>query len=213
MPDQNKSNGEASPFEIITPGKSKKATSRGLIITLAVVLFLVLSIVAGVLLVRQQQDIREKAAQIKTCPQIEACPDPQDPKTLRNCTPPEIGNNPTDSLCTASFKGRIESCGGRQYCCQGQVWVLDMSACASATATATAAATATGTAAATSTATGKATSTAKSTATAASTKTSSPTAAPATTAQPIPSTGTGWPTYAGIGIGVVVIIASILLAL
>lgn len=50
-----------SPFEIITTSNSKKAGSRGLIIALVVVLFLIAGVVTGVILVRQNQDISEEA--------------------------------------------------------------------------------------------------------------------------------------------------------
>lgn len=58
MPPKN----EPSPFEIVTPGKSKKSGGKGIIIAVAVVIFLILSVIAGVLLVRQRQSIQEKAA-------------------------------------------------------------------------------------------------------------------------------------------------------
>lgn len=49
-----------SPFNIVTSSKPKKG-SKGLIVAVIVVVFLILSVVAGVLLVRQRQNIQEKA--------------------------------------------------------------------------------------------------------------------------------------------------------
>ena len=66
MPTQNQDQQKTqSPFEIITPTKSKKIGKKGLIIALVVVLFLALGIFAGVMLVKQRQEIREKAAEIQ----------------------------------------------------------------------------------------------------------------------------------------------------
>lgn len=61
MPGANNSNQQGSPFEIVTSAKSKKSGKKGLIIALLIVVFLALSVVAGVILVRQRQQIAEKA--------------------------------------------------------------------------------------------------------------------------------------------------------
>ncbi|MCC6711218.1 MAG: hypothetical protein IT416_02585, partial [Candidatus Pacebacteria bacterium] len=52
---------------------------------------------------------------------------------LRNCTPPESDGSSQDSTC--NVKGRVESCGGREYCCPspGGVWTTNMTACATPT--------------------------------------------------------------------------------
>lgn len=62
------------------------------------------------------------------CPGAEACP-ASDGYTLRNCTPPEADGTPQESLC--SWKGRIESCGGQQYCCPGvgAAWTTNLVLC------------------------------------------------------------------------------------
>lgn len=203
-----------SPFEITTSGKPKKSSMKGIIISLVVVLFLALGVFVGVLLVRQQQDIREKADQAQ-CPAAQACPHPDQPELLSDCS--EGGVDPNDSLCNA--RGRVGTCGGASYCCPGpnQAWTRNMAACPSSTAspTATATGTATATATSTSTATATATGTAKGTAspTASPTKSSTAKATTTPTKQPIPETGTGWATYASAGLGVLVIIGALLLAL
>lgn len=258
MPSQDKS-AQSSPFEIITPGKSKKVGKTGIIIGITIVVFLVLSVVAGVLLVRQQQNIQEKAA-ITLCPGIEACPVPGQPNLLKSCHPVETDGSATESLCDRV--GRVETCGvaNTQYCCPkvGGSWTTNMSACAaSPTPTATASPTPTPTPTGTSTATPTPTATATgslsscngtcgsntncqsgfycysghcrnplcasdsacSCASATITPTPTATTAPVgtqsaqTTSLPIPVTGTDWPTYAGVGMGIMAILVSILLAL
>lgn len=151
MPFQNNP-AQPSPFEITTSGKSKKVGKTGIIVGVSIVVFLILSVVAGVLLVRQQQTISEKAQ--VSC--VEQCPGSD--KVLRNCTPPDSDGTPAESNCNSA--GRVEPCGGRQFCCPvaGGNWTTNMSACATptptATATATAAATGTATATPTPTPTG-----------------------------------------------------------
>lgn len=262
MPSQDKST-QSSPFEIITPGKSKKVGKTGIIIGITIVVFLALSVVAGVLLVRQQQNIQEKATSTK-CPGAEACPAPGQPNLLLSCHPAEPNGGITNSLCT--YAGRVETCGVNytKYCCPsvGGSWTTNMSACAtSPTPTATVAPTITPTP--TPTPTGTLIGTPTPTATATSSKSScngtcgsntncqsglycysgycrnplcasdvacscaSATITPTpttttvpvgtqsaqTTPLPIPVTGTDWPTYAGVGMGIMAILVSILLAL
>ncbi len=200
--------GQPSPFEIVTSSKTKKG-NKGLVVGILIVVFLILSVVAGVLLVRQNQEVREKAA-ANECPAAEACPYGQDPTLLRNCTPPEADNSPSESVCSTA--GRIESCGGVQYCCPspGAAWTPNLSLCPTATATATA------------TASPEATiealveqATAEPTESPTPTGTAVATLAPVGTSTPlaIPVTGTSWPTILGAGVGILVIIASILIAL
>lgn len=133
---------QPSPFEIVTPGKSKKVGKTGIIIGVSIVVFLILSVVAGVLLVRQQQTIQEKAASCS-----EACPVSSNKNLLRSCHPVDTDGTPTESLCNSA--GRIETCGPNytKYCCPkaGGAWTTDMTACTKATATPTATATATAT--------------------------------------------------------------------
>ena len=57
----------------------------------------------------------------------EQCPGPDG--ILYNCTPPEADGTSEDSICNAA--GRVESCGGSEYCCPeaGGAWTTDMTAC------------------------------------------------------------------------------------
>jgi hypothetical protein len=85
-----------------------------------VVLMVVLPI--AMYLTQQKNDNRNLAA---SC--AEACPVPGG--ELRNCTPPEPDGSAATSLCNE--KGRIEPCGGQQFCCPapGGQWTTNMSAC------------------------------------------------------------------------------------
>jgi hypothetical protein len=156
MPSDNKSP-QTSPFEIITTGKSKKVGKTGIIVGVSIAVFLILSVVAGVLLVRQQQNVQEKASTICT----EACPRSGRPDLLSDCHPPQTDGSPDDKLC--NLAGRVDTCGAAQtkYCCPsaGGAWTTNMSACATPTPTATATATATATGTGTATPTATATST------------------------------------------------------
>ncbi len=243
MPFQDKP-AQPSPFEITTSGKSKKVGKTGIIVGVSIVVFLILSVVAGVLLVRQQQTIQEKAA---------SCNEVCGGTNLKSCHPADSDGTESESLCNAA--GRVETCGAAytKYCCPaaGGTWTTDMSACAAPTPTATATSTATATPTPTPTATatgsgnscngscgsnsncqsglycysghcrnplcasdtacgcGSATATPTPTATVAG----SATATTQATSRPIPVTGTSWTTIAGVGIGVMAIVASLLLAL
>jgi hypothetical protein len=205
-----------SPFEIVTSGKPKRG-SKGIIIGAIITVFLLLSVVAGVLLVRQQQNIQEKAASTQ-CPGAEQCPNSANPNLLQSCHPADTDGTTSDSLCNTA--GRIETCGAAstQYCCPsvGAAWTTDMTACnvlASPTATATPIATATPTA--TPTPTPTATANLFGTPTPSPSSSALPTLAPTvqTTPLPVPVTGVDWPTVAGVGVGAGAIILSILIAL
>jgi hypothetical protein len=245
MPFQDKP-AQPSPFEITTSGKSKKVGKTGIIIGVSIVVFLILSVVAGVLLVRQQQNLQEKAA---TCNEV--CSG----TNLKSCHPADSDGTEDESLCNSA--GRVQTCGVSytKYCCPvaGGTWTTNMSACATPTPTATATSTATATATPTPTPTATATGTGNScnktcgsnsncqsglycysgycrnplcasdstcgcgsatpTATATATGSTTTTTTTQTTPLPIPVTGTSWTTIAGIGVGIVAILASLLLAL
>lgn len=197
------------------------------------IVVLAIGVIAGIILVRQQQNISEKASGNCDNPNsIVQCP--RSDGALVSCHPPDDNGNAQISLCNSA--GRVEVCGGRNYCCPsaGGSWTSNMDACAVATATATATPTATPTATATATATSTSTatptatptatttskvtatatstSTSKSTATATSTsKTSTPTSSPTTA--PIPVTGIEWPTMLGAGFGIIMVLVSLGLAL
>lgn len=76
------------------------------------------------------------------------CPDSREPTLLHSCTPSADGTY--ESLC--NLAGRVETCGGSQYCCPspGATWTTNMSGCPQTTispsATATVAPSATPTA-------------------------------------------------------------------
>lgn len=199
--------GASSAFEIVTPSKSKKTSSKSIIIILLVFVFLAGAIFLGVTLVRQNQNIAEKAV-VSQCMEAQECPT-SDGTLLRNCVPPEGDNSPAESICSAANANRIESCGGTSYCCNGSAWTTSMTACAVATATATATASPTATPEETIEPLVSQSPTPTGTATATASATPKGTSTPV----PIPATGTGWPTYLGAGVGIIVIIASILLAI
>jgi|GEM_PF-2820466 len=145
MPPQSNQN-QASPFEIVTSSKAKKKGNRGLIVTILIVVFLILSIVAGVLLVRQQQNIAEKASPSNLCPGAEACPLSSDKTHLWDCHPAEVDGTVNDHICNVA--GYVATCGAAhtQYCCPavGANWTTNLAVCnslasqsASPTATAT----------------------------------------------------------------------------
>lgn len=204
------------------------------------VVVLALSVVAGIALVRQNQNINEKAACVAKCPNSGG--------QLVNCS----GTADTDgevSLCNSA--GRVEVCGqnastSRQYCCPqaGGAWSTNLTLCAvsatatptataiatatatattaptsepTATATATAVATSTGNATVkptpTKTATSKATATVKATATATVTSTTAGIVTPVATDVPVPVTGASLPTILGTGFGILMVLISLGLAL
>jgi len=162
------------------------------------VVVLSLGVIAGILLVRQQQNISEKA---DTC--VEQCPGSDG--VLRNCHPPESDGTSVDSNCDTSRS--VKFCGSSNFCCPsaGGTWTTNMSACTVATRTATA----------TSTSTATATSTGSKTATPSSTTkaTSTPKASATATSAPIPVTGIEWPTILGAGFGIIMVLVSLGLAL
>ena len=187
-------------FEIVTSKKSGKLSKKGLIIGSVVMVFLALSIIAGVLLVRQQQNVQEKAAAVNLCPAAEACPVAGQSTMLMSCISPNVDETPQQISCSSiSNVGVITSCGSNQYCCPslGASWTTDVSLCATPSPTPTLTPIPTTSGSATST----------------STATSSATPKVQKSSLPIPVTGTNWPTVVGAGVGVVVIIGSILLVL
>jgi len=129
MPSSDKT-AQGSPFEIITTGKSKKVGKTGIIVGISIVLFLALSVIAGVLLVKQQQTATPQAAGSQ-CPAAEACPNSTQPNLLQSCHPADGDGTTVDSLCNQA--GRVETCGPAttKYCCPsaGGSWTTNMSAC------------------------------------------------------------------------------------
>lgn len=109
----------------------KTKNSRTLYVVLGGVAFLLLSLFVGLILVKQPQNIAEKAA-YPACPGGEQCPMVGYPNHLLSCHPAD-GTSPNDNLCNE--KGRIETCGVNftKYCCPsvGGSWTTNMSACPS----------------------------------------------------------------------------------
>lgn len=60
---------------------------------------------------------------------VEACPNSSQKSLLQNCTPADSDGTSKDSICNKV--GRVESCGGKNYCCPaiGAAWTSDMSKC------------------------------------------------------------------------------------
>ena len=108
----------------VTPNQDNK--SRYLIIGGIILAILAIGGLASLFLVQQPQDTRQQAAQC-----VEQCPG--NDGILRSCTPPEADGSSNDSICSA--RGRVESCGGVDYCCPapGGTWTTNMTACATPT--------------------------------------------------------------------------------
>jgi hypothetical protein len=160
-----------SDIKIVGLSSSKSGGKMNWKIISAIVGIIVLSIgiIAGIILVRQNQNINEEASCSAECPGNDG--------VLRSCVG-TTGNDTNDSVCNASLTGRVEVCGqnnstARQFCCSGGSWNTNLAGCArTSTPTATAIATATTTSAPTIRASSTATSTATIRATATSTSTS-----------------------------------------
>ena len=201
MPDQNPT---VTPFETVTTKKAGKISTKTVVISISIVVFLVLSVVAGVLLVRQQQNVQEKAA-ASLCPGAAACPVAGQPSLLRNCNPGNADGTPTEVSCSnIGSVGQISLCGTQQFCCPslGASWTQDLTLCTVATTTPTPTLAAFVTSAIP-------------TATPSAMLTATPSATPKASATPraIPVTGTDWPTIVGAGVGGAAIIGAILLAI
>lgn len=196
-------NNNQANFSVVTTSKSGKNSKTGLIVGALAVVFLGVSVAVGVYLVKQQQDIREKAAAALVCPAAEACPVAGQTSLLRSCYSATSGDAPQEISCsTIANVGTTAICGSTKYCCPslGAAWTTNLTACTSPTPTPTVEATAS--------ATPNASATATASATPKTTKSATPSATPV-----IPVTGTNWPTFVGAGVGALIIIGSILLVL
>lgn len=177
--------------------KGGRKPSLKIILAIIGIVVLTLGIVAGIILVREQQNVSENAQQV--C--IEECPGVDG--VLRNCHPPAEDGTPQESVCSSG--GLIVFCGTRNYCCPsaGAAWSSNLTLCA------TAAPTTTSTAIGTSTPTGSGSPRATSTATSLGSVT--PRASATGTSFPVPETGASWQTIMGAGVGIIVVLTSLFL--
>lgn len=196
--------------EVRVVGLSNNKKSGGkpnlkIILAIIGIVVLTLGIVAGIILVREQQNISEDAQVVcnNECPGVDG--------VLRNCNPPADDGTPQETVCSSA--GLIAFCGTRNYCCPsaGAAWSSNLTLCATAAPTITASptVTATSTAIGTSTPIGSGSPTA--TATSISLGSVTPTASASGTVFPVPETGMSWPTIMGAGVGIIVVLTSLFL--
>jgi hypothetical protein len=110
-----------------TPKNKGKANWK-IISAIIGIIVLSIGVIAGILLVRQQQDIREQASgNCDNAQSVVQCP--RSDGALVSCNPPDSNGNAQISLCNVA--GRSEICGGENYCCPtaGGAWTKDMTAC------------------------------------------------------------------------------------
>lgn len=136
----------------LSSNKSKGKTNWKIIGAIIGIIVLAIGVVAGIILVKQQQNISEKASELMcTNPLAEQCPGVDG--VLRNCHPPENSGGPTESRCDTA--NRVEFCGSKCFACpavNGEWREVNISLCGP-TATPTSVATATSLATATTVAT------------------------------------------------------------
>lgn len=195
-------------FNVVATTKTSKGGKKGLIIGGVAVLFLAVSVVFGVILVKQQQDLREKAQEALSCPGAEACPVAGTPSLLKSCYSVTSGDVPTEVSCsTIANVGTVTYCGSTQYCCPslGASWSADLTLCTNPTTTPALTPTLNSA--------DETTPSATPTATATATPTITPESTATATAAPIPVTGTNWPTIVGAGVGILIIVGSVLLVI
>lgn len=109
-----------------SPAPQENKNTRYFIIGGIILAILAIGGLASLFLVQEPQEIRQQAAQC-----VEQCPG--NDGVLRNCTPPEDDGSAAESIC--NVKGRVEACGGKNYCCPapGGTWTTNMTACATPT--------------------------------------------------------------------------------
>jgi len=198
-----------------SPKKTGNINSK-VIGAIVAIIVLALGVIAGIFLVRQQQDIREKASEC-----VEQCPGPNG--ALMNCHPPDTDGGAVESLC--NLAGKVEFCGTRNYCCPsvGGQWTADLTKCAqkkitSVTASPSAISSPSGTPKGFDSLSGDLPSASPiQTASPLTTKSPLPTAratiSATATSFPIPETGINLPTTVGVGVGVILVLISMSLAL
>jgi len=206
-----------SPITTTGSGPNKALTTKTLIvICLTIVLAGVATATAIKLFQNKQTGVTPNAPESKPLACVEECP--SDDGILRDCHPPAANGDPAEKICDS--QGKVEICGGLNFCCPGPSgsWTTDLSACTSPTPTATPSATPTITP--TPTTSGSITPSPATTPTSSANLSPSPTTPPSelpstqTSGMPtnqLPETGVGLPTVFGILLGVFTIIVSVAL--
>jgi len=118
-------NGDNSNADDGSNKKPKKKSNWKMALGAIILLLVILGTVTGFYLTQQSQDLRQQASEdINECPLAEACPH-------SNGTLIECDSNNVMDISECNSKGRIESCGGNEYCCPtaGGTWTTDMTAC------------------------------------------------------------------------------------
>lgn len=161
--------------------KKKRYKIAGVILAV-----LIIGVSVALYFIKSNQDNRKEAA---SC--TEQCPG--NDGVLRNCHPPDSDGSSNDSTC--GWAGRIEPCGGKNYCCPkaGGTWTTTMTACTTPSPTPSLTATPSATLTPSITATPSATVTVSPTATATPLPTATATPIPTATTTPTP-TATATPT-------------------
>ena len=191
----------ATQQPIVTSGDSKKPGNiKTIAIVIATIILAGVAIFTAVRLYQLRQEAVAPTAPESEpealAPCVEQCPDSEG--ILRNCTPPEGDGTSEDSVCYDAVKGRIESCGGVDFCCSytSVTWTRNMAACQT-------------TAAPTTTPTDEPTSTPTSTST--STGTSTPTSTATATPDTLLDAGVSFPTILSAGVSLLLILGSLVL--
>lgn len=116
----------------LSSNKQKGKTNWKVLGAIIGIFVLTIGVIAGIILVRQQQNISEKASEIMCSdPLAEQCPGIDG--ILRNCHPPENGGGAKESACNSA--GRVEFCGTKCFICpsvNGTWTPTDLSKCSTA---------------------------------------------------------------------------------
>lgn len=196
MPIKENTNPNSSPFDIVTSSKSKKG-KKGIFVAVIIVVFLLLSVVAGVLLVRQSQNIQEKADTAGSASCASGYTSTHLHECKSSCTNENNNGDPWYWI-NATTGGNCQNGPNnepRRWCDLDECELLSTPV-PSASPTLSPSPTVLPTASASGTP-----------------KSATSSSTLRTTPRPIPTTGVDWPTAAGVIVGIGAIVISILLAL